>query len=92
MRINLAHLRERSTNGRDVNFAVFDANASNDTDRGRDQLLAALTRSARQQGLAVEIAALAYSEHGKLRFYGEPSVVQYLAAGGLPGWTHTIDL
>lgn len=92
MRINLAHLRDRSTNGGDVNFAVFDANASNGTDHGRAQLLATLTTKARQSGLNVEIAALIYQEHGQLRTYGEPSVVRYLEARGVPRWTHTIEI
>ena len=92
MRIKLAHLRDRSTSGGDVNFAIFDANASNGTDHGRAQLLAALTTKARQSGLRVEIAALVYQEHGELRTYGEPSVVHYVAARGIPRWTHTIDI
>lgn len=42
MKINLAHLRERSTSGGWINFAVFDAKSSS-SDSGNGALLAQLT-------------------------------------------------
>jgi hypothetical protein len=92
MRINFAHIRERSTSGGYIDFAVFDANASSGRDEDRATLLYELTRSARGLGLKVDVSALAYSEHGRIRFYGDESVVDYLSKSGVPRWTHYIDV
>jgi hypothetical protein len=91
MRINFAHLRESSTSGGYIDFAVFDANATNGMDSGRAEVLHDLTVKAQLQGLKVDQSALAYSEHGQLRFYGSRSLVEYLSARGVPRWTHYID-
>jgi len=88
MKINMAHLRERSTTGGWIDFAVFDAKATNGDN---DNLLAQLIMSARNAGLKVDQAALAFNSAGRLRFYGERSLVDYLAGIGVPRWTHTID-
>ena len=53
MRINFAHIRERSTTGGYIDFAVFDANASSGRDEDRADLLQTLTLGARRQGLKV---------------------------------------
>lgn len=92
MRVNLAHLRERLTSGGYIDFAVFDANATNDTDSGRDRVLQQLISGARAAGLKVDAAALAYEQYGRIRFYGARNIVEYLAGSGLPRWTHTIDI
>jgi hypothetical protein len=91
MKINLAHLRERSTSGGWINFVVFDAKSSSG-DSGNPTLLAQLTARARASGLRVDQSALAYSQHGRIRFYGTKTLVDYLSRSGVPGWTHTIDL
>lgn len=90
MKINLAHLRERSTSGGWINFAVFDAKSSSG-DSGNGTLLAQLTARARVSGLKVDQSALAYNSNGQIRFYGAKTLVDYLSRSGVPGWTHTIE-
>jgi hypothetical protein len=92
MRINFAHLRERSANGGYIDFAVFDANANSGRDDDRADLLFDLTMRARSLGLKIDVSALAYNENGRTRFYGDKNVVDYLAKGGVPRWTHYIDM
>jgi hypothetical protein len=92
VRINFAHLRERSTSGGFIDFVVFEANANSGTDADRDDVLADLTMRARRMGLQVDVSALAYSEHGRVRFYGDRTVVEYLAQRGVPHWTHYMDV
>ncbi len=91
MKINLAHLRERSTLGGWINFVVFDAKSTTG-DSGNAMLLEQLTAKARTSGLRVDQSALAYSQNGKVRFYGTKTLVDYLSHSGLPGWTHAIDV
>ena len=92
MRINFAHLRERSTGGGDINFAVFEANSTSNTENARSQTLADLTHRARASGLRVDQSALAYTEHGRIKFFGDKNLVQYLARGWNPHWTHTLTV
>lgn len=92
MRINFAHLRERATSGGDINFAVFEAKATSNTDQARAQALAQLTLRARASGLRIDQSALAYTEGGRLRFYGDKNLVQYLANGWMPSWTHSLNI
>lgn len=92
MQINFAHRRERSTSGGDINFAVFEAKATSNTDHARAQALAQLTHRARASGLRVDQSALAYMDGGRLRFYGDKNLVQYLAGGWVPSWTHTLSV
>ena len=89
MKISMAHLRERAQSGGWINFAVFDAKP---TDGDKDRLLHTLTLRARATGLRVDQSALAFSEHGRLQFYGTPSLVKYLSQMGVPRWTHTLDV
>lgn len=91
MKVNVAHLRERSTTGGWIDFAVFDARSTSGTDDDNDALLANLTAGARSSGLKVDQSALAYSEAGQIRFYGSKNLVDYLAKAGVPRWTHQID-
>jgi len=88
-KINLAHLRERSTTGGWINFVVFDAKS---TTNNNDQLLYQLTAKARAAGLKIDQSALAYTKNGHIEFYGTKNLVQYLSKLGLPQWTHTIDI
>ncbi len=89
MKINLAHIRERSTSGGYIDFAVFDAK-SNSGDNAT--LLAQLTARARASGLKIDQSALAYSQHGRIQFYGSKNLVDHLARSGLPRWTHEISV
>ncbi len=79
MRIRFAHLRERSTTGGYIDFAVFQANSTDGTDSGRDDVLHNLTMQARRNGLKIDQSALAYVENGRMRYYGNPNLVNYLA-------------
>jgi len=88
-KVNLAHIRERSTSGGWINFIVFDAKS---TTNRNDELLIQLTNQARAFGLAVDKSALAYNKNNRLEFYGTKDLVQYLSKSGLPQWTHTIDV
>lgn len=89
MKIKMAHLRERATNGGWIDFAVFDARSTNGDNGG---LLHQLTIAARGQGLKVDQSALAYSLGGRIQFFGSRSLVDYLAKKGLPSWTHSLHI
>jgi len=89
MKINLAHIRERSTTGTWIDFVVFDAKS---TTNNNSQLLSKLTLKAKGSGLKVDQSALAYLEHGRLKFFGDKNLIKYLSNHNLPAWTHTIDL
>ena len=89
MKVNMAHLRERSTTGGWINFAVFDAKSTNGNN---DQLLHQLTKSAESAGLRVDQSALVFPSAGRIQFYGSKNLVSYLSKNGVPHWTHTIDV
>jgi hypothetical protein len=91
MKINFAHIRERSTTGDWIDFAVFDAHSTVDTASANAELLAQLTAKARAAGYKVDQSALAFDEYGHLKFYGTKNLVDYLSHKGLPKWTHCID-
>lgn len=91
MKVNLAHLRERSRSGGWINFAVFDARSSSGTREDNSRLLMQLTAQARLADLRVDQSALAYRSGGQVQFFGSPPLVEYLSSAGVPGWTHTID-
>lgn len=92
MKINLAHLRERSTTGGWIDFAVFDAKSNSGSDADNQTLLSQLTVAARQSGLKVDQSALAYRAAGQVRFFGDKHLVQHLSKQGVPTWTHSIDV
>lgn len=92
MRINLAHIRERSTSGGWIDFAVFDAHSTSNANSANAEVLAQLTATARRSGLKIDQSALAFSESGRLKFYGSKNLVDYLSHAGLPQWTHSIDI
>jgi hypothetical protein len=92
MRIEFAHLRRRSTTGHDIDFAVFDAKANDNTPEGRDELLAQLTMTAQSMGLIVEAAALMYDENRQIKTWGDPFVLDVLSKEGVPRPTHYVDM
>jgi hypothetical protein len=92
MKISLAHLREHAVSGGWVNFVVFGAKATSGGDQGNSELLSQLTARARATGLSVDQSALAYKEGGRIRYYGTPTLVNYLSKMGIPRWTHEIDI
>jgi hypothetical protein len=89
MKVNMAHLRERSTTGGWIDFAVFDAKS---TTGNNDELLYQLTNAARLSGLKIDQSALAYMSSGRVHFYGDTNLTKYLAKGWVPRWTHQIDV
>lgn len=89
MKINMAHLRERSTAGGWIHFAVFDARSTNGDNDG---LLHQLTLATRANRLQVDQSALAFKSGSRLRFYGDKNLISYLSKGWTPRWTHTIDV
>lgn len=88
MKIDLAHLREKSTSGGWINFAIFAAKPTSGNDA---EVLASLTRKARMSGLKIDQSALAFKQGGQTRFYGDKNLVNYLSRRGVPRWTHKID-
>jgi hypothetical protein len=85
--INLSHVHIQG-----VDIAVFDANANTNSDRDRATILQDLTLTARRNGLNIDKSALAFSQSGKIRYYGTPDLVNYLAKSGVLSWTHTITM
>lgn len=91
MRINYAHLRERSTSGGWIDFAVFEARAANGKEAANSEVLARLTAKARGAGQRIDQSALAFQENGRIKFFGDKKLVEYLSKSGVPRWTHTIE-
>ncbi len=92
MKINLAHLRKRSSSGGWIDFAVFNAKFSTGTNSDNADLLAQLTTTARATGLKIDQSALAFNYAGRIKFYGDKNLVDYLSRNGVPRWTHKIDV
>jgi hypothetical protein len=89
MKIEFAHNRVQG-----INVAVFQADARSDLNTDRAGLLADLTAQIRRNGLRVDKAALAYTQHGRLQFFGTNDLVKYLSNGGFRAlrWTHSLDI
>lgn len=92
MKVNLAHLRERATNGGWINFAVFDARSTSGSTTDNANLLSRLTAKAQAASLRVDQAALAFVSNGRIQFFGSRSIVDFLSKRSLPNWTHHIDV
>ena len=92
MRINFAHIRENSTTGGWIDFAVFGARSTSRSQSSDSEVLVDLTTRARRAGHKIDQSALAYEENGRLRFYGSKNLVDHLSRTGLPRWTHWIDV
>lgn len=84
--VRFAHLQDQG-----INFAVFAVDAIDQTNAGRGRVLADLTSRVRRQGLRVDKSALAFTEFGRLTFYGTKDLVDYLSSGWTPHWTHTLN-
>ena len=84
MRIELAYGKERSTTGQLVVFAVFFAEANNDTVETRAAWLLQLKIAAAQAGLKVEAGALVYEQFDEVRWWGDPFVVDFINKRGVP--------
>lgn len=92
MKLNFAHIRERSTSGGSIDFAVFDARSTSGSDSANTQVLEDLTKKARLAGYKIDQSALAFIEHGRVKFYGLKSLVDYLSKQGVPRWTHSLTV
>jgi hypothetical protein len=92
MQVDLAHVRESSTTGQPIDFAVFGARSTSGSQSANMQLLSRLTIKAQAAGLKIDQSALAFRENGKIRFFGSRSLVEHLSRIGVPQWTHKIDV
>jgi hypothetical protein len=92
MKIELAHVRGRSTTGGFIDCAVFKADVTSERDSDRAELLLDLTTRAGLAGLSIEKSALAFRENGRVMFYGTPDLVEYLSNTGVPLWTHYLNI
>lgn len=84
MRIEFAHLQERLTTGKLVDFAVFHAKANQDSDLARQAWLGRLIIAARQVGRKVDVAALVYDQGNEIKWWGHPFVVDFIDKRGVP--------
>ena len=91
MKINVAHIRERSTSGGWIDFVVFEATATSGGNSANDVLLQQLTSTARVVGLKVDQSALAYRQGGRTQVFGSKNLVNYSSRNGVSRWTHKID-
>ena len=92
MQINLAHLRERSTRGGFIDFAVFEAKSTSGTESSNRQVLSELTAKARASGLKIDQSALAYKVGNRTKYFGDKHLVAYLSKSGVFRWTHRINV
>ena len=92
MKINFAHIRDRSTSGDWFDFAVFEANSASGSNTDNNVLLSQLTDKARSSGLKIDQAALAYQQNSRLHYFGSKHLVEYLSQHGVPKWTHSFDV
>lgn len=92
MKLNFAHIRHPSTSGGSIDFAVFEACSTSGSASANAQVLADLTTKARMAGHKIDQSALAFNQHGRLKFYGTKNLVDYLSKSGLPRWTHSITV
>ena len=92
MNIEFAHLREMSTTGQYVDFAVFDAKPNSNTPAARNALLFQLTMAARQAGRKVDASALVYEENGEIMAWGDRFAVDYVSKVGVPAPTHSLSV
>lgn len=92
MQINFAHLRARATSGGAINFAVFEARANSNTDTAKSSVLAGLTMKARNSGLRIDQSALAFTENGRIKYFGSKNLVDYLSRSWTPHWTHKLSV
>jgi hypothetical protein len=91
VRVNFAHVQHPAQSGGSINFVVFDARSTSGTQSGNSELLGQLTMRARANQLRVDQSALAFMEHGQLKFFGDKPLVSFLSQNGLPRWTPHLD-
>ncbi|MEL4879169.1 hypothetical protein AAEH85_09250 [Shewanella algae] len=87
--LRMAHLKERSTSGGWIHFAVFEAKSTNGNN---DLLLHELTSTAQAQGYRIDQSALAYMVGRSIQYYGDRNLVSYLSKSWRPQWTHRLTV
>lgn len=91
--IKFAHLKDRSTSGVWINYVVFNARPKAGTRRENQNLLASLTEKAKASGLRVDQSALCFKEHGRIKFFGDQSLVRFLSRTLVSiTWTHDMKI
>ena len=92
MKINMAHLRQETSNGDFMDFAIFDARSESGSEADNLTLLNELSENARKKQLKVDQAVLVFKIDDEIRFYGSTELAKYLTKVGFPKWTHQIDI
>jgi hypothetical protein len=92
MKINMAHLRQETSNGDFMDFAIFDARSESGIEADNLTLLNELSENARKNNFKVDQAVLVFKIDDEIRFYGSTVLAKYLSKVGFPKWTHQIDI
>jgi hypothetical protein len=72
-----------------VDFAVFNALSTTGDNAG---LLDELTFRVRNTGCKVDQSALAFKEGGRIKFYGTPTLVDFLSKNGVPQCNKVLEV
>lgn len=91
LRIEFAHLRAQATNGQVVDFAIFHAEPTVNSDSARRASLNELVVAARQVGRKVDAAALVYEEGGYIKWWGDNFAVDWINKNGVPSPNHWVQ-
>lgn len=92
MKINMAHFRQKTSNGDFMDFAIFGAKSESGTESDNLKLLNELTNNARLKKFKVDQAVLVFMVDDEIRFYGSTELAKYLSKVGFPKWTHEMDI
>lgn len=86
MNIDFAHMRIGA-----ASVAIFNADAPSRTVYDRQKALADLTAKARLNNLRVDRSVLAFTENGRLTYFGDPDLVRHLTRNTVSyRWTHRL--
>ena len=88
----MAHLRQETSNGDFMDFAIFDARSESGSEADNLTLLNELSENARKNNFKVDQAVLVFKIDDEIRFYGSTELAKYLSKVGFPKWTHQIDI
>jgi len=82
MKINMAHIRHKSTSGTPIDFAVFDAKPHSTDSASLDKVLNELVVKAKANDLKIDQAALVYKQNNQIKFWGSKNLVDFLSKNG----------
>lgn len=91
MQFKFALISGKSASGQDLQFAVFGARPTDDSEEGKRKLLDQLTTGATRRGLTIDQSALAYDDKGEIRIFASGELLEHLKKNGLPPWTHFLE-